>query len=335
MADRGSDLGASIDLQAQQRDDISATRTLYSPLDASKREIRLLRLDIDRDDGFFHGELEAFSLDDLPPFKALSYCWGQALANRVVWINEQPFYVRPNLYAYLEIMRKERHAEWIFIEAICINQLDVTERSQQVALMGSVYRDAKLVVAWLGEDMVVAEARFENVRRICDGEHEDAPPPGDSHWIFLGMFLDNDYWTRLWIVQEIALARDLTFRRAKLKVHAERLFHILATGVRVGGLNYMAENSFHDFRQGFEGDLVRTVVAAHALLRQKHDEWAAGVQPRVLSLFKILGSYSGQLCSIDRDRIYGLLALTNSVCKVDYSAPKITVLSPDTGRGSA
>jgi hypothetical protein len=38
----------------------------------------------------------------------------------------------------------------IWIDAICINQQDNEEKYHQVQHVGEVYRDAKLVVVWLG-----------------------------------------------------------------------------------------------------------------------------------------------------------------------------------------
>jgi hypothetical protein len=40
----------------------------------------------------------------------------------------------------------------IWIDAVCINQQDLRERSQQVSIMRDIYRSARDVVVWLGED---------------------------------------------------------------------------------------------------------------------------------------------------------------------------------------
>lgn len=39
---------------------------------------------------------------------------------------------------------------WIWIDALCINQDDITERNHQVALMAGIYSPAGQVVIWLG-----------------------------------------------------------------------------------------------------------------------------------------------------------------------------------------
>ena len=121
----------------------------YQPLDKDKRLVRFLRM-LHDERSSIACELAVFSLDDQPEHLALSYCWTKADPIYEVQLNGRPFYVRPNLYAYLELMRSEQQSGWIFIDALCINQSDIEERSSQVALMVDVYREAVGVVVWLG-----------------------------------------------------------------------------------------------------------------------------------------------------------------------------------------
>lgn len=51
------------------------TTALYSALDPSKREIRLLHRSKDNDNNY---RLSVFSFDNAPPFFALSYVWGSS-----------------------------------------------------------------------------------------------------------------------------------------------------------------------------------------------------------------------------------------------------------------
>ena len=59
-------------------------------------------------------ELRVFSLDDHPTYAASSYCWTKELQACQILLNGQKFFVRPNLYAYLEIMKLEQRTCWIF-----------------------------------------------------------------------------------------------------------------------------------------------------------------------------------------------------------------------------
>jgi hypothetical protein len=48
----------------------------------------------------------------------------------------------------------------LWADAICINQEDLQERKQQLGLMGSIFSNAKYVIAWFGSDDGDAEEVF-------------------------------------------------------------------------------------------------------------------------------------------------------------------------------
>ncbi|KAJ2958454.1 hypothetical protein NQ176_g11179 [Zarea fungicola] len=105
-------------------------------------------------------ELEPVSFSihgsDAPKYEAISYVWGPALPdepqirikNKDDPVDEQPRYlaVRENLRCALQHLRSESAVRTLWIDAICINQEDESEKSQQVAHMGSIYELAERVV---------------------------------------------------------------------------------------------------------------------------------------------------------------------------------------------
>jgi hypothetical protein len=92
------------------------------------------------------------SLHDLPTsgYTALSYCWGNASKTEPVTLNHYPFRVTENLYAALQVLRESHSTDLFWIDAICINQSDLGERSSQVQNMKKIYEQASRVVIWLG-----------------------------------------------------------------------------------------------------------------------------------------------------------------------------------------
>jgi Heterokaryon incompatibility protein (HET) len=109
-----------------------------------------------------HGKLHTFKLGGAPPFAALSYTWGDPALTSTIYLDGQPFLVRPNLHAALVILRmrllldyhthnKDDRLQFLWIDAICIDQENIQERSHQVNMMSSIYSSAFLVVVWLGE----------------------------------------------------------------------------------------------------------------------------------------------------------------------------------------
>lgn len=68
--------------------------------------------------------------------------------------------------AIRRVRSSEAH-QVIWIDAVCINQSDVKERSSQVTMMGLIYKRAKVNYIYLGEDKkCVAEDVAMALRRI-------------------------------------------------------------------------------------------------------------------------------------------------------------------------
>jgi hypothetical protein len=122
----------------------------YHQLDQSKRQFRLLRL-LDSDADHVQCELRIFSLADYDPpvWKALSYRWGDDDAESVVHVNGHPIPIRKNLQKIITQMSTEERHDWIFIDALCIDQENEAEKPGQVELMGEIYRQAEGVLTWI------------------------------------------------------------------------------------------------------------------------------------------------------------------------------------------
>jgi hypothetical protein len=83
--------------------------------------------------------------------------------------NGQRLDVTVNCALALQHLRHEKQPRTLWVDAICIDQTDTEERSQQVSIMGDVYKMAHRVLVWLGprgavSDMTIALLKnFENV----------------------------------------------------------------------------------------------------------------------------------------------------------------------------
>lgn len=83
---------------------------------------------------------------------ALSYVWG--FSSKAVPINLDGFKipVTQNLEYALRYPRRQTQPRRIWVDAVCINQADLDERSKQVSRMKNIYQQAFNVVIWLGEE---------------------------------------------------------------------------------------------------------------------------------------------------------------------------------------
>jgi hypothetical protein len=123
---------------------------MYSELDASRKEMRLLHVHPGAWNDNIDCHLATVSLDDKPKFYAISYVWGDPTITLPITIDGEPLEITQNLRNGLQRLRRTDEALVIYADAACINQTDLDERSEQVQLMGEIYHSAVEVFIWLG-----------------------------------------------------------------------------------------------------------------------------------------------------------------------------------------
>ncbi|CAN9100710.1 unnamed protein product [Alternaria alternata] len=194
------------------------------------RTFRLLRIvpAIDQ-----HQQLECtchlYNIDGAPQYEALSYVWGSPTPSVEILCNGQTVEIGPELSYALRRLRLRHSPRIIWADALCINQQDDAEKSHQVPLMGSIYSSAKTVVVWLGPgDVRHTRRAFECSERIAivcyefDNLHSRDLDHSERHdelslpesWFdssalsSLRELFNRPWFSRIWCIQEICLARD-------------------------------------------------------------------------------------------------------------------------------
>ena len=118
------------------------------------REIRLIRLHSGLEPEEVHCEIFHANLDAVPLYEALSYTWGDLGIRRAMTCNPQMDTLMITLNCELAIRRLRvsdvKRTSWI--DAICINQDDIQEQNEQVQLMRGIFRGARRVLVYLGEE---------------------------------------------------------------------------------------------------------------------------------------------------------------------------------------
>jgi hypothetical protein len=207
----------------------------YSHLAANS--IRLLGLSATHCD---FDTLKIFNLNEAPSYFALSYAWGTQTTLVPIRVNGQMFLVSPSLTDAIRRLRElvfddsasEVLVKWVWIDKICINQDDLSERSKQVQMMGLVYSQAIRTLIWLGSDVdgystawslidkIYYIFRRENpvakfvadipFRMYSNQNHAASGLPGweDELWEDLRMLFKMPWFTRIWSIQEVALSRE-------------------------------------------------------------------------------------------------------------------------------
>ncbi|KAF5543805.1 heterokaryon incompatibility (het-6OR allele) [Fusarium mexicanum] len=107
-------------------------------------------------------------------YSALSYVWGSSRAEETIQIDGYDHDISINLACAIRQLRDERSPVLIWIDALCINQCDIRERSLQVAMMRDIYESAQHVIVFLGHgsyhripknyvtDRLLAPVQFSN-----------------------------------------------------------------------------------------------------------------------------------------------------------------------------
>ena len=124
----------------------------YSLL-AGARDVRLLDLHpAEKRNDNIHCTIRHVCLDVENSYEALSYTWGDASQQLDISCNGASLKITHNLNVALRYLRFTTDVRTLWVDAICINQSDFEERSQQVQLMRDLYSRAGQVIAWIGDE---------------------------------------------------------------------------------------------------------------------------------------------------------------------------------------
>ncbi|KAE9363246.1 HET-domain-containing protein, partial [Stipitochalara longipes BDJ] len=172
-----------------------------------KDEIRLLHLQPGTEASPIICNIHHIQLSQEPRYEALSYQWGSEAPLKTIELNNQPRYVRSNLYFALQHLRRRRKARVLWVDALCINQENDVERSHQVFQMGSIYSHARQVCVWLGlaDTCAYGVARLLRRKELSE-EVKQGIIRRPEEWYDMAEFCKREYWDRLWIIQEVELA---------------------------------------------------------------------------------------------------------------------------------
>jgi hypothetical protein len=154
---------------------------LYQPLPAGQAYIRLVSLlPHSQPSSPIKCRLFQYSLergDGSHLYEALSYVWGDPNETISIIVNDQRLNITTNLHAALIQFRDPTFARLFWIDAICINQTDLEERSSQVQYMAQIYASASRVNVWLGPSVRGSTNAFRFIE-----SHAGVPNKTDQPW---------------------------------------------------------------------------------------------------------------------------------------------------------
>jgi hypothetical protein len=259
--------------------------------------------------------LYSVNLITRPPFVALSYMWGTDSATKEILINSKCFLVRQNLWDFLVRMQQAemRYRVPLWIDAICIDQSEITERNHQVSLMGEIYTNARLVISWLG----LSDGRYRQGLEWCEQlwslrhRNSQAWPHTTIQRYDIIRLYDDEYWSRTWIIQEVVLPPDV-----EIWIGARRINH------RV--LNWIAETLPGNFRGlGSRNGIMQTPAMLLMTRRAFHHNQRNTVHSSLHKphgdLLNLLEISKASFCIDVRDRVFAILSLIDPEQRADLN----------------
>lgn len=183
----------------------------YTSLDGTGQEIRLLSLQPRANSSQLQCTLSTKSLAGPGPYEALLYVWGDKTERLPLIIDGSELQITRNLGRALRHLRFEDKPRILWVDAICINQEDDEERSSQVQQMRYTYDKAEQVIMWLGRETsdshlameLIQELKMEKISKVSVLDSLQDIRKREK-WMAFMKLCARKYWSRLWILQEVA-----------------------------------------------------------------------------------------------------------------------------------
>jgi hypothetical protein len=197
----------------------------YKPLrQGLGHEIRLLILFAGEPSDDLFCDITTVNLIDRPSYEAVSYTWanpkGDVSLTSEIRCRGSKIAITKNCEAALRRLRLQGRNRRLWVDAICIDQNDTSEKNHQVRLMSTIYSNAAQVLSYLGVTQISNKLRV--VIDFLQGNtgsaaFESGPP--HSRKELLSSFLDLPYFDRVWVMQEVGLAQLVTLIIGEYEIH--------------------------------------------------------------------------------------------------------------------
>ena len=300
----------------------------HDPLDLTQAWVRVIDILPQQPDGAIRCRLSHAALNPSLRFSAVSYEWGSLGSEKQqIYVNDLCYQVHHNLFLFLNSLLNIHSTvgyQGLWIDAICINQLDIKEKNRQVQQMRQVYEMADNVWIWLGAAGDGSDALFDFLQDLYSTDlAENATVTlarlteeqwkhyqnqifcaGVDIWRACEALSKRTYWTRVWILQEIFLAKQPLILCGNKKILWQPWAIVLDTLKSSPSLTRSVAPS---------------ISQSHAMSICR--QWFAPIDEvpsdDLLQLVLIFGE---SYCSIPHDKVYGLHGLVPgaSTVQVDY-----------------
>jgi hypothetical protein len=238
-------------------------------------------------------------------FEALSYAWGNDhTPTEIIEFPDKSYLpIATNLASFLRYRRQREEPVVLWIDAICINQKNIKERSSQVEIMGQIYSLSDHLSIWLGCPSVDSSLAMSTLQKISGNHPFSKLSISPEASAAIESLLNRAWWSRAWIIQEVALG-GLWTKHGRMTVWCGsecmkwRHFVLACSRIHANTLN---------MRQSFPA--VEHVLKMDTLPSRCRDEVVLTDKSYPALLLEQLSEHRSCLASDPRDKIYALLGL--------------------------
>lgn len=293
--------------------------------------------------------LSEISIDLDTKYEALSYECKEKAGKCLIDCNDKQAYVTLNLRDALLALRYPDKPRYLWIDALCINQQDLQEKSKQILALKTIYQKAFTVIIWLGlesstESLTSTSKVFEllpvlarNWQSLLDQGIDHTNPTRYADEIRLQDVLkdggadDNSpikalvdlmtrsYFSRTWIVQEIILSSDAVVVCGQHKISWKIFVH--ASQAFMSGINYLASLMDQAVRMRYLN--LQGIIIAERRFHHRDR----------LQLLAMLTSFQKLETTDPRDKIYATLGIVAPYKRVHHLYDEIPI-TPDYTKSS-
>ncbi|OPB36197.1 hypothetical protein A0O28_0109730 [Trichoderma guizhouense] len=277
-------------------------------------------------------------------FDALSYVWGSPTVTGEITCNNRRRNVGKNLYDALERLRLPDEERVLWIDALCINQADNQEKTQQVRLMGEIYSKAQRVLIWLGNNEAIQGGVGKLASWQPDEKHVDWRPlkpvftnvlfyqaqafliwlgfnsavnmgvanleepqsPRQFDWSALVPVVQSPWFNRVWCIQELVLASNPLIVTRDSMISWDQF----------AGAVLALRTQFDTYRMKTQRQNNQSIENFYFLhdMRQKHKN----KRSQRHNLLELLFLTRGFQATDPRDKLFALVGLAGDVLSSDW-----------------
>jgi hypothetical protein len=331
---------------------------IYTDLEDSSH-IRLLILYCRNRTDAINCTLFEVSKDTKTLYEAISYTWGDASQQNNIRVNGRRLSIPRSVYKNLETRSSMWRPRILWIDSICINQRDESEKVGQIKLMGQIYKEAyqvsicmqppnnsqwatrqasmiptsdlpistsevaEYLEAWLAHYMVDKVANFD-IEHSQKGQEilkTYSLHTQQPPWFDFQSLLRNAWFDRVWVVQEVALASTIRVYYGKIEIQWKSIVDAVSVINQHQPLGALLGCTTHNTRRQLPPSSTHNLPIIHEFRQSLHAE-----QREPLSFASILFCCSHLKATDPRDKIFGIQGFSN----IDRDDHKYQLIAPST-----